>query len=87
MGFGGSSSGANVIFKNNRRQKKSKTEKFQKSTGSGIDGIIPEKINKNQLHEIRKKIRIENKKRQRKIIIFSAVIMVIFIIIFWKVMF
>ncbi|UBZ06051.1 hypothetical protein LDL76_11810 [Salegentibacter mishustinae] len=87
MGFGGSSSGANVIFKNNRRQKKSKTEKFQKSTGSGIEGIMPEKTNKAQLLEIRKKIRIENKKRQRKIIIFSAVIMVIFTIIFWKVMF
>ncbi len=87
MGFGGSSSGANVIFKNNRRQKKSKTEKFQKSTGSRIEGIMPEKINKAQLLQIRKKIRMENKKRQRKIIIFSAVIMVLFMIIFWKVMF
>ena len=87
MGFGGGSSGANVIFKNNRRKKKSKTENFQKSTGSGIEGIMPEKINKAQLLQIRKKIRIENKKRQRKIIIFSAVIMVLFMIIFWKVMF
>lgn len=87
MGFGGSSSGANVIFKNNRRQKKSKTEKFQKSTGSGIQGIKPGKINKTQVLEIRKKIRNENKKRQRKIMILSAAIMFIFIIIFWKVMF
>jgi len=87
MGFGGSSSGANVIFKNNRRQKKSKTEKFQKSTGSGIEGIKPEKMNETHVLEIRRKITLENKSRQRKTIILSAVIMVIFIIIFWQVMF
>jgi hypothetical protein len=76
-----------LYLKTTGEKKKSKTENFRKSTGSGIEGIMPEKINKAQLLQIRKKIRIENKKRQRKIIIFSAVIMVLFMIIFWKVMF
>jgi hypothetical protein len=87
MGFGGSSSGANVIFKNNRRERKSKTEKFQKSTGSGIQGIKSKEVDPAEILEIRKKIRLENKKRQRKILIFSAVFMLIFIIFFWIIMF
>ncbi len=87
MGFGGSSSVANVIFKNNRRERKSKTEKFQKSTGSGIQGIKSKEVDPAEILEIRKKIRLENKKRQRKILIFSAVFMLIFIIFFWIIMF
>ncbi|PKD19182.1 hypothetical protein APR41_16450 [Salegentibacter salinarum] len=87
MGFGGSSSGANVIFKNNRRERKSKTDKFQKSTGSGIKGIKSEEVNSAEILEIRRKIRLENKRRQRKLLIFSTVSILIFIIIFWKVMF
>lgn len=86
MGFGGSSSGANVIFKNNHRERKSKTDKFQKSTGSGIKGIKSEEVNSAEILEIRKKIRLENKRSQRKILIFSAGFLWIFIIVFWKVM-
>jgi hypothetical protein len=87
MGFGGSTGGANVIFKNNRRDKKSKIKYFQKITGSRIRGIKGTKTNPKEILRIRKKINLENKKRQRKIIIFSAVIMLMVSLIFWKVMF
>ncbi|TDN83087.1 hypothetical protein DET49_12257 [Salegentibacter sp. 24] len=88
MGFGGSTGGANVIFKKNRRDKKSKTKYFQKITGSGIRGIKTTETNPMEILRIRKKNKSrEQKKRQRKIIIFSAVIMLMVLIIFWKVMF
>ncbi|MDT0651415.1 hypothetical protein [Autumnicola edwardsiae] len=88
MGFGGSSSGANVIMKNNRRSRKSKTEKFQKSTGSKIGGTGPEKhISEAELEKIRINIRTSNRKRQSKILAITTVFLLLFALIFFYFMF
>ncbi|MDT0690227.1 hypothetical protein RM549_10560 [Salegentibacter sp. F188] len=88
MGFGGSSSGANVIIKNNRRSRKSKTEKFQKSTGSGIKGIGSEKrISEADLEKIKNNLRTSNNQRQLKIFVIMAIFLILLGLVFFYFMF
>lgn len=87
MGFGGSTSGANVSLKNNRRSRKSKIEKFRKTTGSNITGIKSENINQEEILAIKRKLNRESKKRQQKILLFTGIIMIVFLIVLWSLMF
>lgn len=88
MGFGGSSSGANVIMKNNRRSRKSKTEKFQKSTGSGIKGIGSEqRTSEADLEKIRRNLKTSNNKRQLKILGSTAIFLLLIGLVFFYFMF
>ncbi|MDT0686723.1 hypothetical protein [Autumnicola psychrophila] len=88
MGFGGSSSGANVIMKNNRRSRKSKTEKFQKTTGSKIGGIeFDQKISEADLEKIRNGLKTSNRKRQLKISAAMVASLLLFGFIFFYFMF
>ncbi|MGY5848435.1 hypothetical protein ACW6QP_13580 [Salegentibacter sp. HM20] len=83
MGFGGSTSGANVIMKNNRRPRKSKTDKYQKVTGSGLQGIGTEKSDPEKLKEISQRLQLQNKKRQQKLLLILAVLGVSILLIFF----
>ena len=88
MGFGGSSSGANVIMKNNRRSRKSKTEEFQKSTGSKIEGIGSEqRTSEADLEKIRNSLKASNNQRQLKIFAITAGFLFLFGLVFFYFMF
>ncbi len=87
MGFGGSTSGANVSLKNNRREKRSKIEKFQKTTGSKIQGIKSEKVNVVELEKIRKKLTSEHQKKRRRTLLITSLIFVVLLTLFWFLMF
>lgn len=77
MSFG-STRGAIVSLKNNRRSRKSKTEKFIKSRGSANGSIhSDQKLTQAEIEEIGRRISAENKKRQRKVLAITAVFLVI----------
>jgi predicted porin len=83
MGFGGSSSGANMIMKNNRRSRKSKTEKFQRSTGSKIGGIgFEQKISEADLEKDQKQLKNEQKEATI-ILAATAIFLILFGLIFF----
>lgn len=87
MSFG-SVIGAVVSLKNNRRTRPAKTDKFLATTGSGINGV---KSHRNptgeELKELRKKMLLDQNKRQRKILMISAGILFILTVVFFYFMF
>lgn len=88
MGFGGSSSGAQVSLKNNRRERSPKTEKFFRTTGSKIDGITSHKTSTpEELQELKQRLVAENKRRTRTIYLITAALFGIFLLLFIYFMF
>ncbi|MGA9325294.1 MAG: hypothetical protein WCE57_11085 [Salegentibacter sp.] len=83
MSFG-STRGAIVSLKNNRRNRKSKTEKFLRSRGSATGSIHScQKPTQAEIEELGRKISAENKKRQRKILAITAVFLIISGVVFF----
>ncbi|MFD1095701.1 hypothetical protein [Salegentibacter chungangensis] len=87
MSFG-STRGAIVSLKNNRREKKSKFSKFRNSTGSISEGIKSEKrISEAELLILKTKLNREHQKRQLKIITITTAFLIVLGVLFYKFMF
>ena len=87
MSFG-SAIGAIVSLKNNRRDRTAKTDKFLATTGAKMGGVKSHRTpTREELLELRKKMQLAHKKRQRKIISITAVILSILLVVFGYFMF
>ena len=87
MSFG-SSIGAIISLKNNKRKRSSQLERYAKNTGSGLGNLDDyKKLPKEELDKLGQKIKAENNKKRQRVIIFTAIIMIIVISIFMYFMF
>jgi hypothetical protein len=75
MGFGGAALAANQVIKNNRNLLKQKRKRGDLSFVSTVNEkwVDPKKASFEQLMEIRKRIRRDNKRYARKVIILTII--------------
>lgn len=87
MSFG-STRGAIVSLKNNRRSRKSKLDNFQKNTGSISSGIKEKaRLSEADLEKLRKDIIASNRQQNIKVLSITAVIMACLAAVFFLYMF
>lgn len=87
MSFG-SAIAAIVSQRNNRRKRTSQLERYAEKTGAKHGKLIDnDKLSKAELTKLGQKIKIENNKKRQRVIVFTAIIMIVIISIFWYFMF
>lgn len=87
MSFG-STRGAIVSLKNNRRKRKSKLEKVRNSTGASYEGIGKgPNLSEIELLELGKRLETEHRHRFFKIITITLSLLIILSIVFYYLMF
>ncbi len=87
MSFG-STIAAIVSQRNNRRKRTSQLERYAKKTGAKHGKLSEhDKLSKEELGKLGEKIKAENNKKRQRVIVFTAVIMIIVISIFMYFMF
>ncbi|WBL27155.1 hypothetical protein [Zunongwangia sp. HGR-M22] len=87
MSFG-SSIGAIISLKNNKRKRSSQLARYAKNLGSGLGNLDDyKKLPKEELDKLGQKIKVENNKKRQRVIVLTAIIMIVLICIFWYFMF
>lgn len=82
MGFGGAALAANQVMKNNRNLLKQKRKRGDLSFVSSTNEkwVDPKKASFDQLMEIRKRIRRDNKRYRRKVLMVTIIAFILFIL-------
>ncbi|WP_299150973.1 hypothetical protein [uncultured Dokdonia sp.] len=82
MGFGGAALAANQVIKNNRNLLKQKRKRGDLSFVSSTNEkwVDPKKASFDQLMEIRKRIRRDNKRYRRKVLMVTIIAFILFVL-------
>ncbi|WP_396596018.1 hypothetical protein [Dokdonia sp. R86516] len=82
MGFGGAALAANQVIKNNRNLLKQKRKRGDLSFVSTVNEkwVDPKKASFDQLMEIRKRIRRDNKRYRRKVLIVTIIAFILLVL-------